>query len=71
VPHSEVEPAVFARLTDNWWELSARFVLELRTARTVKSDLARRLRERFDAEGIEIASSTSEVSVRYPESRGD
>ena len=52
-----------------WWELSARFVVELRMSRTVKSELARRIRERFDAEGIEISSATSEVFVRYPEPR--
>ena len=56
-------------MTDNWWELSARFVIELRTARTVKSELARRIRERFDEAGIELSSTTSEVFVRYPEPR--
>jgi small-conductance mechanosensitive channel len=69
VPHSEVEPAVFGRITDNWWELSARFVIELRTSRTVKSELAHRIRERFDEAGIELSSTTSEVFVRYPETR--
>jgi small-conductance mechanosensitive channel len=68
VPHSEVEPAVYGRMTDNWWELSARFVVELRTSRTVKSQLARRLRERFDAEGIELSSTTTEVFVHHADS---
>ncbi len=33
VARSEVEPRVFVRITDNWVELSARFVLPTRSAR--------------------------------------
>jgi len=57
------------KLTDNWTELAARFVVPVRQARTLKSDLARRIRERFDEAGIEIASATMDVSVYQREPR--
>jgi small-conductance mechanosensitive channel len=64
VPLTEVEPRVFVRATDNWMELSARFVVPVRTARSVKDRLTRKIRERFDAAGIEIASESVEATVR-------
>ena len=67
VPRTEVEPRVFVRATDNWMELAARFVVPVRTARRVKSDLTRRVMERFDEAGIEIASATTDVTVFTPE----
>ena len=66
VPRAELEPRVFARATDNWMELSARFVVPVRTARSVKDAMTRRVWDRLDAEGIEIASETAEVMVRQP-----
>lgn len=39
VPRAEVEPRVYAMATDNYLELSARFVVPVRTARTVKDGL--------------------------------
>jgi small-conductance mechanosensitive channel len=69
VPLAEVEPRVFVRATDNWMELAARFVVPVRTARSVKSDLTKRVRDRFDEAGVEISSSTSEVSIRLPETQ--
>jgi small-conductance mechanosensitive channel len=67
VPQTEVEPNVFVRLTDNWWEISGRFVVPIRTVRTTKSELTKRVRERLDAAGIELSSATFEQSVRFPE----
>jgi small-conductance mechanosensitive channel len=67
VPLTEVEPAVFVRATDNWWEISGRFIVPIRTVRTTKSDLTKRVGERLDAAGIEISSATSEQLVRFPE----
>jgi small-conductance mechanosensitive channel len=63
VPQTELEPRVFVRMTDNWMELAARFVVPVRQARTLNSDLARRVRERFDAAGIQVASTTMDVTV--------
>ena len=64
VPRAEVEPRVFARATDDWMELSARFVVPVRTARSVKDELTRRVLERLDADGIELGSETAEVTLR-------
>jgi small-conductance mechanosensitive channel len=67
VPQTEIEPNVFVRATDNWWEISGRFVVPIRTVRTTKSELTKRVRERFDEAGIEFASSTNEQYLRFPE----
>jgi small-conductance mechanosensitive channel len=67
VPHNEVEPSVYVRATDNWWEISGRFVVPIRTVRTTKSELTKRVRERFDAAGVELSSATSEQFVRFPD----
>jgi small-conductance mechanosensitive channel len=69
VPRTEVEPRVFTRATDNWMELAARFVVPVRTARAVKSELTRRVWERLQEAGIEIASTTAEVTLVSPEMR--
>lgn len=63
IPATELEPRVFAAPTDNYLRLSARFVVPVRTARTVKDDLTRGVLERFAEEGIEVASTTSDVRV--------
>lgn len=64
VPATEVEPRVFLRATDNWMELSARFVVPVRTARSVKDELTRRVQQRLEESGIPIASQTLDVSTR-------
>ncbi len=61
VPRSDVEPQVFIKLTDNWIELSARFVIPVRSARRVKSDISENLMRRYSKEGIGLASATSEI----------
>lgn len=58
VGRTEVEPRVFVRLTDNWVELAARFVVPVRRARAVKDEMSRRVLDRFAAAHIEIASTT-------------
>ncbi len=64
VGRAEVEPRVFVRSTDNYMELSARFVVPVRTARSVKDDMTRRVTDRLAAAGIEVASTTREVTIR-------
>jgi len=59
VPRTEVEPRVFVSATDNWMQLAARFVVPVRTSRTAKNELTRRMIERFEAEGIKVASQRS------------
>jgi small-conductance mechanosensitive channel len=63
VPRTEVEPRVFVSANDNYVELSARFVVPVRTARTVKGDLVARVLDRMRDAGIEVASTTQDVTV--------
>jgi small-conductance mechanosensitive channel len=70
VPRNEVEPRVFVSATDNWMQLAARFVVPVRTSRTAKNELTRRMIERFDAEGTKVASQTVDATVRA-ERNGD
>jgi len=65
VPRGDVDPQVFVRLTDNWVELSARFVIPVRSARKLKSDVSEKLLRRYSEEDITIASATSEI-VGFP-----
>lgn len=67
VPRLEVEPRVFTLATDNYMQLSARFVVPLRTARSTKHELTHRIEERFAEAGIEIASTTMDVTVHGEE----
>jgi small-conductance mechanosensitive channel len=69
VPRAEVEPRVFARATDDYLELSARFVVPVRTARSTKDGLTRRVLERLSDAGISVASTTEEVTIHAPERR--
>jgi small-conductance mechanosensitive channel len=66
VPRAEVEPRVFARATDDYLELSARFVVPVRTARGTKDGLTRRVLDRLSDAGIPVASTTEDVTVRSP-----
>ncbi len=68
VPQAELEPKVFTKATDDYLELSARFIVPVRVARAKKDELTRQVVSRLDAAGIEVASSTSEVRVDL---RGD
>ncbi len=67
VPRTELQPRVFAWATENWLELTARFLVSVRTARSVKDEMTRRILARFEEAGIDVASSTSDVTVRLPE----
>jgi small-conductance mechanosensitive channel len=64
VPRTELEPRVFTRATSNWVSLAARFVVPVRTARTVKDEVTRRILDRLAAAGIEVASETADVKIR-------
>jgi small-conductance mechanosensitive channel len=63
VPRAEVEPRVFVRATDNWVELAARFPVPVRTARSTKDAVTRRVLERLDEAGIRVASQTQDVRI--------
>jgi len=63
MPQHEVDPRVFVTLTDNWVELAARFIIPVRQARTIKDQMARAIRERFDEAGIQVASTSMDVRL--------
>lgn len=67
IARADVEPRVFVRATENWNELSARFVVPVRAARRVKDEVTRRVLDRMEAAGIEVASATADVTVRAPD----
>jgi len=62
---SSVEPKVFYRLTDNWLELTVRFLTEDRGVRDVKDAMSREILREFDAAGIGLASATYDI-VGFP-----
>jgi len=61
VARSGLEPKVYLRLTDNWIELSIRFIVADHDIRTVKDRISRQILTDFEAAGIEIASATFDV----------
>jgi small-conductance mechanosensitive channel len=65
IAHVAVEPRVYARATDNWVELSARFAVPVRASRETKSDMTHRLLERFAEHGIDVASTTIDATLRH------
>ncbi len=71
VGRADVEPRVFVRLTDNWVELSARFVVPVRDARLVKDQMTRRVLDRFADAGLTIASETRDVTLHVPTAHAD
>jgi small-conductance mechanosensitive channel len=60
-----LEPQVYYRLTDNWLELSLRFVARPFGVRALKDELSRLILERLEAANIEIASATYDI-VGFP-----
>jgi small-conductance mechanosensitive channel len=57
----DLTPRVFYRLTDNWLELTVRFIVREHGTREVKDTISRAVLARFEAAGIEIASATYEI----------
>jgi len=62
----DLEPRVYVRLTDNWIELSIRFLGRPSGVREMKDRISRRLLSAFGEEGISIASATFEVVGMAP-----
>lgn len=60
-----LEPHVFYRITDNWLELTVRFVTPPQGVRGLKDRMSREILTAFDARGIGIASSTYDI-VGFP-----
>lgn len=57
----ELAPHVFMRLTDNWVELSLRFLTRIDGGRVLKDRMSRDLIDGLEAAGIGIASGTYEI----------
>lgn len=61
----DLEPRVYYRITDNWLELTVRFVLSTHGNRTAKDAMSRHIITALDAAGIGIASATYDI-VGFP-----
>jgi len=57
----DLTPRVFYRLTDNWLELTVRFIVREHGIRDIKDAIARAALAKFDQASIEIASATYEL----------
>ena len=58
---AELEPRVFWRLTDNWVELTVRFIAKDSGVRDLKDAMSRDIIKGLDEAGIGIASGTYEI----------
>ena len=65
---ADIDPHVYLRITDNWLELSLRFVVPDRGIRAIKDAMSRQILDGLDAAGIGIASATYDI-VGLPEVR--
>jgi small-conductance mechanosensitive channel len=61
----KLAPSVFYRITDNWLELTLRFLVSDRSSREVKDIVSRQIMARFDEAKIGIASTTIDI-VGFP-----
>lgn len=75
VSRTDFEPRTYWRLTDNWLEITVRFLAPDHGVRDLKDALAREVLPRLEAAGIPIASTSLEISgipplVGAPAARG-
>ncbi len=61
----DFEPKVYYRITDNWLELTVRFIVGEHNVRGVKNNISRDMLQGFDENGIGIASATYDI-VGFP-----
>ena len=66
---AEMKPKVYYRLTDNWLELTVRFIAEDRGVRDLKDAMSRDILKALDEAGIGIASATFEIVGPAPSPR--
>ena len=66
VTRSSLEPKVFVRLTDNWTELSLRYISHDHGSREIKDKMSRDILRDLNAVGIGIASTTFEITGLPP-----
>ncbi|HEX4155103.1 MAG TPA: mechanosensitive ion channel domain-containing protein [Acidobacteriaceae bacterium] len=58
---ADIKPRVYLRITDNWAELSVRFLCATRNIRALKDAISRDILSGLEAAGIGIASSTYDI----------
>ncbi len=58
---TDMRPRVYYRLTDNWLELTVRFVAEESGVRDLKDAMSRDILKALDEAGIGLASATFEI----------
>jgi hypothetical protein len=63
---ADMRPKVYYRLTDNWVELTVRFIAHHHAIRDLKDALSRDILAALEAEGIGVASATIEVAGLPP-----
>jgi small-conductance mechanosensitive channel len=56
-----LEPKVYFRLTDNWIEMTVRFVAKTRGIRELKDRMSREILDALEKAGISVASGTYEI----------
>jgi small-conductance mechanosensitive channel len=61
----EIEPRIYYRLTDNWIELSLRFLARDHGVRALKDEMSREILAGLEGAGIGVASATNEI-VGFP-----
>jgi len=59
---ADLEPRVFWRVTDNWVEMSVRFLVEDHGIREIKDAMSREILQGLDEAKISVASSTFEIT---------
>jgi hypothetical protein len=68
---TQVEPTIYLTMTDNWIEITLRYIVDARERRKIKGQLHRELLQHFEAEeNVTIASMTVEI-VGFPPLKGD
>jgi small-conductance mechanosensitive channel len=70
LPPAEVTPRVYLRLTDNWIELTARFIAREHGVRELKDRIGREVLQGFENAGIPVASATLQL-VPSPHESGE
>ncbi len=58
----DISPKTYWRLTDNWLEVSVRFLSPDHGTREIKDAMSREILARMDEEGLTIASATYEIT---------
>lgn len=62
----DLEPQVYWRITDNWLELTVRFLTGVYGVRGLKDEMSREIMGQLDEAGIGIASATYEITGVAP-----